>query len=395
MKPRKRSRRWWRSRRGISTVVANMMMIGITLSLGAILVAWAGQSYGAFSGGSQLFYQQRGQALQESFVIETVFFETNPPTRQIFVFVRNVGLININIVAIYVNGTSLTPVSGNVDMDHAHFPELLLSLGVGSVCEYSLNWPNSACPPQLLPVGYRQHLLHRRCFSERQPSGVHCEGPLMVRFLLFRFRRRRAVSTMIGGVIVLSLLLTALGTMVFVSQQYDQYQQTVNKMAQYRNQQLSEDIVVNSPGLTIVNSQLARLGERVWYHNSRPATMLHKQPRNSGSSDRKDLHKFHRTRRFRLLISPHIPTLHPAYSTHHLQSHPTPSTKQTQFLNPGETNHNLFLALPTVLAYQTRTLAFHRTQSSSLQVGETCSHFSGHFSLRFSVKVNQHSPRET
>jgi hypothetical protein len=59
---------------------------------------------------------------------------------------------------------------------------------------------------------------------------------------------------MIGGVIVLSLLLTALGTMVFVSQQYDQYQQTVNKMAQYRSQQLSEDLVAISPGLTVVTS---------------------------------------------------------------------------------------------------------------------------------------------
>ncbi len=76
----------------------------------------------------------------------------------------------------------------------------------------------------------------------------------MLRLLIFRFRRRRAVSTMIGGVIVLSLLLTALGTMVFVSQQYDQYQQSVNKMAQYDSQRLSEYLVFNSPGLTILTS---------------------------------------------------------------------------------------------------------------------------------------------
>ena len=76
----------------------------------------------------------------------------------------------------------------------------------------------------------------------------------MLRLLIFRFRRRRAVSTMIGGVIILSLLLTALGTMVFVSQQYDQYQQSVNKMAQYDSQRLSEYLVFNSPGLTILTS---------------------------------------------------------------------------------------------------------------------------------------------
>jgi hypothetical protein len=76
----------------------------------------------------------------------------------------------------------------------------------------------------------------------------------MLRLLIFRFRRRRALSTMIGGVIILSLLITALGTMVFVSQQYDQYQQSVNKMAQYDSQRLSEYLAFNSPGLTFLTS---------------------------------------------------------------------------------------------------------------------------------------------
>ena len=147
MKPRSKSRRL-RSRRGISTVVANMMMIGITLSLAAILVAWAGQSYGAFSGGSQLFYQQRGQALQENFVIEEVFFNRTASPQQIFVFVRNVGFININIVAIYVNGTSLAPVSGTT---HGWSTFASCTGGVGAVCEFSLNWPSSSCSPNYCP----------------------------------------------------------------------------------------------------------------------------------------------------------------------------------------------------------------------------------------------------
>jgi hypothetical protein len=79
----------------------------------------------------------------------------------------------------------------------------------------------------------------------------------MFRFLIFRFSGRRAVSTMIGGVIILSLLLTALGTMVFVSQQYDQYQQSVNKMVQYGDKQQLENLVANSPGLTPVASNAA------------------------------------------------------------------------------------------------------------------------------------------
>jgi archaellum component FlaF (FlaF/FlaG flagellin family) len=139
LKGRRKSRRWW-SRRGISTVVANMMMIGITLSLGAILIAWAGQSYGAFSGGSQLFYQQREQALQENFVIEEVFFEKNT-TGQIFVFVRNVGLININVVAIYANGAPIASTSLNIATCPFSGTPPSASIPVGVVCEFSWQPP--------------------------------------------------------------------------------------------------------------------------------------------------------------------------------------------------------------------------------------------------------------
>ena len=52
----------------------------------------------------------------------------------------------------------------------------------------------------------------------------------MFRHLVFRLSRGRAISTIIGGMIILSLVLTALGTMVFVSQQYDQYQQAAYKI---------------------------------------------------------------------------------------------------------------------------------------------------------------------
>jgi hypothetical protein len=65
---------------------------------------------------------------------------------------------------------------------------------------------------------------------------------------------------MIGSVIVLSLVLSALGGMVLLTQQYDQYQQTVNKMAQYQNQQESEQLVAVSPGLSIVNSSISGWG---------------------------------------------------------------------------------------------------------------------------------------
>jgi TRAP-type mannitol/chloroaromatic compound transport system permease large subunit len=122
----------------VSTVVANMLMILITLSLAAILVAWAGTTYGAFSGGSSLFFQQRGQALQERYVVEQVFF--NKTTNSIMIFVRNVGSIEVHLVAIYVNGSSHPPEAFNSGGWLCTLPGSDNGLlPVQSVCEFNMN----------------------------------------------------------------------------------------------------------------------------------------------------------------------------------------------------------------------------------------------------------------
>jgi archaellum component FlaF (FlaF/FlaG flagellin family) len=134
-------KRKWKSRLGVSTVIANMLMIAITLSLAAILVAWAGSSYGAFTSGSQLFFQQREQALEERFVIENVFFNKTASPSTILVFVRNVGVEDINVVAVYVNGTLLTPQpAGHGSTCVFSGPSSSVKLLVGGVCEFNLQW---------------------------------------------------------------------------------------------------------------------------------------------------------------------------------------------------------------------------------------------------------------
>jgi hypothetical protein len=133
-------RRIWRNRLGVSTVIANLMMIVITLSLAATLVAWTGTTYGAFTGGSQVYFYQRGQALQERFVVENIFF--NQSQTRLLVFVRNVGVLDINIAALYVNGTALTPTGSGSTCTFSGTPPST-SLPVGGVCEFNLNWGSS------------------------------------------------------------------------------------------------------------------------------------------------------------------------------------------------------------------------------------------------------------
>jgi hypothetical protein len=126
----------------MSTIVANMLMITITVSLTALLVAWAGTTYGTFSGNSQLYFVQRGQALQERFVIENVWFNKAPT--QILIFVRNVGVSPVNIAAVYINNTSksLSSVLGPCSVNSRG--SVTLAVGSTSSCnvaEFQISIP--------------------------------------------------------------------------------------------------------------------------------------------------------------------------------------------------------------------------------------------------------------
>ena len=61
--------------------------------------------------------------------------------------------------------------------------------------------------------------------------------------------RRKAVSSMIGGIIILILFLVAFVSMVVVSQQYNVYQNVVNVMSQKDRDRFSELLVIMYPGL--------------------------------------------------------------------------------------------------------------------------------------------------
>jgi hypothetical protein len=62
-------------------------------------------------------------------------------------------------------------------------------------------------------------------------------------------KRRKGVSTMIGGIIILTLFLSALSVMVFISQQYDTYQSTVETMNRKDIDAFSENLSPVFPGL--------------------------------------------------------------------------------------------------------------------------------------------------
>jgi len=96
-----------RSKKAVSPVIANVLMVMAVFALGTILFAWATSSFGMYQGGAGVWFVSRGDALKERLVIECVDFAfTGMLRNKIYVYVRNVGTIDLKIVAIYVNGTT-------------------------------------------------------------------------------------------------------------------------------------------------------------------------------------------------------------------------------------------------------------------------------------------------
>src|SRR5215467_7971233 len=102
-----------RSRRAISTIMANLTMLIIVVFLSAMLFVWAISSFGLYQGGAGYFFSSRSQANQERISIENAYFTCAIPpcpssgagNTVVKIYVRNVGSIPFRIASVYVNGT--------------------------------------------------------------------------------------------------------------------------------------------------------------------------------------------------------------------------------------------------------------------------------------------------
>src|SRR5215471_17509284 len=95
-----------RSRRAISTIMANLTMLIIVVFLSAMLFVWAVSSFGVYQGGAGYWFSSRSLANQERLSVENVYF-TGSSNNVVKIYVRNVGTIPFTVSAIYLNGTIL------------------------------------------------------------------------------------------------------------------------------------------------------------------------------------------------------------------------------------------------------------------------------------------------
>src|SRR5437870_4220798 len=94
-----------RSRKAISTIMANLTMLIIVVSLSSLLFIWAVSSFGAYQGGAGYWFSSRSVANQERMSVEGVYFYSSGGLNYGLVYVRNVGTIPFTIVSVYINST--------------------------------------------------------------------------------------------------------------------------------------------------------------------------------------------------------------------------------------------------------------------------------------------------
>ncbi len=101
-----------RSRRAISTIMANLMMLVIVVFLSAMLFVWAISSFGIYQGGAGYWFSSKSQANQERISLENAYFtcaltcgSPGATNNVVKLYIRNVGAIPFRIASIYVNGT--------------------------------------------------------------------------------------------------------------------------------------------------------------------------------------------------------------------------------------------------------------------------------------------------
>ena len=94
-----------RSRKAISTIMANLTMLIIVVSLSSLLFVWAVSSFGAYQGGAGYWFSSRSVANQERMSVEGVYFYSSGGLNYGLVYVRNVGTIPFTIVSVYINST--------------------------------------------------------------------------------------------------------------------------------------------------------------------------------------------------------------------------------------------------------------------------------------------------
>jgi len=92
-----------RKKKAVSTIVATILMINTAVGMGVIYLLWTQGIVGVYTGNARVQYDLMESSRDESIVVENVWFGSTP-SKNVTIFVRNIGIKEARIEAIYTAG---------------------------------------------------------------------------------------------------------------------------------------------------------------------------------------------------------------------------------------------------------------------------------------------------
>jgi len=102
------------NKKGVSTVIATIVTINIVIVLFVIIISMYFPTLGLMQSQAQGWFLKKEDFSRERISLEMTYFNSTAP-KNIVVYVRNTGEIDVALSYIYVNGTSQNNTSPSLD----------------------------------------------------------------------------------------------------------------------------------------------------------------------------------------------------------------------------------------------------------------------------------------
>jgi len=124
------------SRRAISTLLANVLVVTMVVALGTMLFIWTTGVMGMYQGGAGVWFSTRSEVMKERLAIEEVWFTNavGQDRKNITIYVRNVGTNELKIAAVYVNSTQVWTGTRTLGVGQVDRISLTLTTSWGRGC---------------------------------------------------------------------------------------------------------------------------------------------------------------------------------------------------------------------------------------------------------------------
>jgi FlaG/FlaF family flagellin (archaellin) len=99
-------KRFSKTKRAVSPIISTLMVLGIVSTLFTIIFVWYFPQISLSQSVADMWYGNQEDSERERIAIEMIYF--NETSNTIDVYVRNVGEIHVDIVALYINGSDIS-----------------------------------------------------------------------------------------------------------------------------------------------------------------------------------------------------------------------------------------------------------------------------------------------